>query len=115
MGTIPPERRFAIRLFLRSLATWKPRETEPDYVNEDRREWAHTVLGLIGQDHPDDLEMMALESLARTTLALCDNPQDIDVIARFEEAGPLHRWLVDDTAAAVSMRFPAADGLYWHD
>ena len=87
MGTIRPERRFAIRLFLRSLASWQPGEIAPDYVYEDRREWANAILGLIGQDHPDDLEMMALESLARAALALCDNPQDADVIARFEEAG----------------------------
>jgi hypothetical protein len=87
MGTIRPERRFVIRLFLRSLASWKPGEVEPDYMYEDRRNWANTVLGLIGQDHPEDLEMMALESLARTTLALCVNPEDVDVIARFEEAG----------------------------
>jgi hypothetical protein len=92
MGTIPPERRFVIRLFLRSLASWKPGEIEPDYAYEDRREWANTVLGLIGHDHPDDLEMMALESLARTTLALCDNPQDANAIARLEESG---RWLLE--------------------
>jgi hypothetical protein len=38
MGTIRPERRFAIRLFLRSLASWKPGEIEPGYVYEDLRE-----------------------------------------------------------------------------
>jgi hypothetical protein len=56
-------------------------------VYDDRQGWANTVLGLIGQDHPDDLEMMALESLARATLALCDNPHDAQVIAWFDEAG----------------------------
>jgi hypothetical protein len=87
MGTIPLERRYAIRSFLRSLASWKPGEIEPDYVYDERRGWANTILGLIGQDHPDDLEMMALESLARATLALCDNPWHVDVITRFDEAG----------------------------
>jgi hypothetical protein len=56
-------------------------------VYDERRGWANTILGLIGQDHPDDLEMMALESLARATLALCDNPWHVDVITRFDEAG----------------------------
>ena len=97
MGTIPPKRRFAIRLFLRSLASWKPREIETDRVYEDRRRWANTILGLIGQE-PDDLEMMALECLACATLALCDNPHDADAIARFEEAG---RWLLDISAPGL--------------
>ncbi|HUE33062.1 MAG TPA: hypothetical protein VMQ38_09260 [Mycobacterium sp.] len=30
---------------------------------------------------------MALESLARAALAICDSPQDAGVIARFEQAG----------------------------
>jgi hypothetical protein len=97
VGTIPPERRYAIRSFLRSLASCKPGEIEPEYVYEDRRGWANTVLGLIGQDHPDDLEMMALESLACATLALCDNPHDAEVIAWFEEAG---RWLLEISLAS---------------
>jgi hypothetical protein len=87
VGTIRPELRFAIREFLKSLSTLKPGEIEPEYVYEERRGWANTILGLIGQEHPDDLEMMALESLARAALALCDSPQDADVIRRFEEAG----------------------------
>jgi hypothetical protein len=60
-------------------------------VYAERRGWANTVLELIGQD-PDDLELMALESFAHATLALCDHPQDADVIARFEKAG---RWLLE--------------------
>jgi hypothetical protein len=87
MGTIRPERRFAIRLFLRSLADWNAGEIAPDCLYEDRRRWANTILGLIGPGLPDDLEMMALESLARAALALCDNPRDAEVIVRFEEAG----------------------------
>jgi hypothetical protein len=31
--------------------------------------------------------VLALESLARAVLALCDNPQDADAVAWFEEAG----------------------------
>jgi hypothetical protein len=65
-------------LFLQSLAGWKPEEIEPDSVQEDRRGWANTVLELIGEDHPDDLEKMALGSLARATVALCEDPQDAD-------------------------------------
>ncbi len=87
MGTIPMERRFAIRFFLRSLASWKPDEIVPDFVQEDRRGWAKAVLGMIGEDCPDDLEMMTLQSLARATLALCDDPRDADAIAWFEDAG----------------------------
>jgi hypothetical protein len=84
---VPVRRRYAIRLFLGSLATWKPGEIEPDVVQEDRREWAKTVVGLIGEDCPDDLEMMTLQSLAHATLALCDDPRDADAIAWFEDAG----------------------------
>jgi hypothetical protein len=87
MGMIRAERRFAIRLFLRSLASWQPSEIEPEYVYRERREWANTVLELIVADYPDDLEVLALESLARAVLALCDNPQDADAVAWFEEAG----------------------------
>lgn len=87
MGSIRPELRFAIGDFLKSLSTWRRGEIEPEYVYEERRGWANTILGLIGADHPDDLEMMALESLARATLGLCDSPQDADITRRFEEAG----------------------------
>jgi hypothetical protein len=59
----------------------------PIILYEDRRGWANTVLGLIGQDYSGDLEPMALESLARATLALRDNPRDVDVVERFDEAG----------------------------
>lgn len=71
MGTIRPQPRSVIRLFLRSLADWKPGGVEP----------------VLGEDCPDDLEMMALESLARAALALCADPQDADVIASMQEAG----------------------------
>lgn len=87
MGRIRPQGRFAIRLFLRSLASWKPGETAVDEVYADRRQWATTVLDLLGDDCPDDLEMLALESLARAALALCDNPGNAEVVAWFEEAG----------------------------
>lgn len=87
MGTIRPQQRSVIRLFLRSLADWKPGGVEPVEVHEERRKWARTVLELLGEDCPDDLEMMALESLARAALALCADPQDADVIASMQEAG----------------------------
>lgn len=87
MGRIRPQGRFAIRLFLRSLASWKPGETALDEVDAGRRQWATTVLDLLGDDCPDDLEMLALESLARAALALCDNPGNAEVVAWFEEAG----------------------------
>lgn len=87
MGTIRPQRRSVIRLFLRSLAEWKPGEIEPDDVYEERRKWAGTVLELIGEECPDDLEMMALESLARAALAHCAHPLEADVIAWMEDAG----------------------------
>jgi hypothetical protein len=65
MGTIRSGRRFAIRLFLRSLASWKPGETEPASVYAERRGWANTVLELIGQD-PADRNWLA-KAIARWT------------------------------------------------
>src|SRR5262249_46865966 len=91
MGTVRPGRRLAIRIFLRNLAGWQPGEFEPDSVHAQRREAANTVLRLIGEE-PDDLEMVALESLAHATLALCDDPLDPGVIAAVEGAG---RWLLE--------------------
>ncbi|OBJ67561.1 hypothetical protein [Mycobacterium colombiense] len=86
-GAIRRQRRYVVRLFLRSLANWKPGGVEPVEVYEERRKWASTVLELLGEDCLDDLEMMALESLARAALALRGDPQDADVIASMEEAG----------------------------
>jgi hypothetical protein len=91
VDTIRPGERSAIRLFLQSLASWHPDEIGPDYVYEERRQWANIVLRLIGQD-ADDLEMMALESLEHATIALCESPDNADVIARFHEAG---QWLLE--------------------
>lgn len=87
VGAIRPELRFAIGDFLKSLSTLKVGEVEPAHVVDGRRQWANTILGLIGQEQPDDLEMMALESLARAALTICDSPQDADAIRRFEQAG----------------------------
>lgn len=87
VGTIEPTLRFAIGDFLKSLSALKVGEVEPEHDYEDRRGWANTILGLLGQGHPDDLEMMALKSLALAALDICDRPQDADVIARFERAG----------------------------
>lgn len=87
MGIIQTERRSAIRLFLGSLADWQPGANEPENVYQERRGWANTVLDLIGDDYLDDLELLALESLARATLALCQNPPDAATIAWFEQAG----------------------------
>ena len=50
----------------------------------DRRGWANTILVPIGDDYPDDLKMMTLESLARLALAVCDSPQDAEAIRLFE-------------------------------
>ena len=72
---------------LKSFSTLKIGEIEPAHIVEDRRMRAGNILLLLGDDMPDDVEMLALSGLSRAGLAICDHPQDPDVIEQFESAG----------------------------
>jgi hypothetical protein len=76
--------RFAIKDFLDALSTLRPGEVEPAPVVEHRRMQAHTILGLLGDEVSDDIEMMALSALAWAAVAICDQPEDPDVVVQFE-------------------------------
>jgi hypothetical protein len=88
MSAINPNVQFAVPDFLQLLEGIKLGEIEPPRIVEQRTMMANTVLLFLvhGDDSQVTLADIALSSLCRATITLCDNPTDTAAVQAFIEA-----------------------------
>lgn len=88
MSAINPDVAFAVPMFLETLPLIEPGHPQPAEVLEHPKMMATTVLILLcgGNDALLNVGDLAIASLARATIALCDAPTDSGAAADYQHA-----------------------------